>query len=87
MLAFNTSYGYDKISLKIVSKYLLLDKLPLSLQEKSIMIIISDEKDKEVKLVKGDKVTLYIPDLVIFTFLVVVFSHLHSSLSVLTQYS
>ena len=49
MLAFNTSYGYDKISLKIVSKYLLLDKLPLSLQEKSIMIIISDEKDKEVK--------------------------------------
>lgn len=49
MLAFNTSYSYDKISLKVVSKYLLVNKLPLSLQDKIVFALLTDEKDVDVK--------------------------------------
>ena len=48
MLAFNTSYYYDRVSLKVVSKKIIIEKLPNFLQDKSIMIVITDSSDNIV---------------------------------------
>ena len=48
MLTFDTSYSYDRISLKISGNGILLRKLPFVLQKSNIMVVLSDENDEEV---------------------------------------
>lgn len=48
MLTFDTSYSYDKISLKFISNKIKVKKLPLSLKTAPILITLTDECDKEL---------------------------------------
>lgn len=49
MQTFDTSYSYDRISLKVIPNGILFQKMPFALQNKVLMIVISDENDKEIK--------------------------------------
>ena len=55
MLTFDTSYSYDRISLKVSGNELLLKRVPFALQKFPLMIILSDENDKELKRITAEK--------------------------------
>lgn len=55
MLTFDTSYSYDRISLKVSGNELLLKRVPFALQKCPLMIILSDENDKELKRITAEK--------------------------------
>ena len=49
MQTFDTSYSYDRISLKVIPNGILIQRMPFALNDKSVMVVISDSNDKEVK--------------------------------------
>lgn len=48
MLTFDTSYSYDRISLKLLSNEVLIVKLPIALQKLPFMFVVSDNSDTDI---------------------------------------
>lgn len=48
MQTFDTSYSYDRISLKLLSNDIYIVKIPIALQMRPFMVVVSDDADSDV---------------------------------------